>query len=153
VSVVLTVSALADFDGAPGGSASPTCRTDQDDTLADFSNYGNPVGIIAPSGNTGSDTISIEVQVAADPPSSGTELSATATKVRSRYSVELTWTGASGPVDVFRDLEPIAQDVAGSSYVDSVKPRGESYYLYLVCPAGVGWLDPNVCSNQVVVAF
>jgi hypothetical protein len=128
-------------------------RTDQDDTLADFSNYGNPVGIIAPSGNTGSDTISIEVQVAADPPSSGIELSATATKVRSRYSVELTWTGASGPVDVFRDLEPIAQDVAGSSYVDSVKPRGETYYLYLVCPAGVGWLDPNVCSNQVVVAF
>jgi subtilisin family serine protease len=35
----LTVSALADFDGEAGGNGSPTCRTDQDDTLADFSNW------------------------------------------------------------------------------------------------------------------
>jgi subtilisin len=45
---VLTVSALADFDGIPGGLGSPTCRTDQDDTLADFSNYGAAVDIAAP---------------------------------------------------------------------------------------------------------
>ncbi len=45
---VLTVSALADFDGAMGGNGSPTCRTDQDDTLADFSNWGNAVQIAAP---------------------------------------------------------------------------------------------------------
>ncbi len=44
---VLTVSALADFDGEPGGLGSPTCRSDQDDTLADFSNWG-PVQIAAP---------------------------------------------------------------------------------------------------------
>ena len=43
----ITVSALADFDGAAGGSGSPTCRTDQDDTLADFSNWG-AVDIAAP---------------------------------------------------------------------------------------------------------
>jgi subtilisin family serine protease len=45
---VLTVSALADFNGAQGGGASPTCRTDQDDTLADFSNWGSAVDIAAP---------------------------------------------------------------------------------------------------------
>jgi subtilisin len=45
---VLTVSALADFDGAPGGLGSPTCRNDQDDTLADFSNWGSAVDIAAP---------------------------------------------------------------------------------------------------------
>jgi subtilisin len=45
---VITVSALADFNGEPGGSANPTCRTDVDDTLADFSNYGADVAIIAP---------------------------------------------------------------------------------------------------------
>jgi len=44
----LTVSALADFDGEPGGLGSPTCRTDQDDTLADFSNWGTAVDIAAP---------------------------------------------------------------------------------------------------------
>ena len=45
---VITVSALADFDGRPGGAAAPTCRTDQDDTLADFSNVGRDVDLIAP---------------------------------------------------------------------------------------------------------
>ncbi len=45
---VLTVSALADFNGLPGGGAAPTCRTDQDDTLADFSNWGAAVDIAAP---------------------------------------------------------------------------------------------------------
>jgi subtilisin len=45
---VLVVSALADFDGAAGGLGSPTCRTDQDDTLADFSNWGPEVDIAAP---------------------------------------------------------------------------------------------------------
>ena len=44
----ITVSALADFDGDPGGLGGPTCRTDEDDTFADFSNYGDPVDIIAP---------------------------------------------------------------------------------------------------------
>jgi len=45
---VITVSALADFDGQPGGGGSPTCRSDQDDTLADFSNYGAGVDLMAP---------------------------------------------------------------------------------------------------------
>jgi subtilisin family serine protease len=45
---VLSVSALADFDGIPGGLGSPTCRTDQDDTQADFSNWGPEVDIAAP---------------------------------------------------------------------------------------------------------
>ncbi len=51
---VLTVSALADFDGQAGGSADPAgtsgtyCRVDQDDTLADFSNWGSAVDLAAP---------------------------------------------------------------------------------------------------------
>ncbi len=36
---VLTVSAMADFDGKPGGFGAATCRADQDDTAADFSNF------------------------------------------------------------------------------------------------------------------
>jgi subtilisin family serine protease len=36
---VLTVTAMADFNGAPGGGAGATCRTDVDDTAADFSNF------------------------------------------------------------------------------------------------------------------
>jgi subtilisin family serine protease len=45
---VVTVSALADFDGQPGGGAASTCRADEDDTFASFSNYGADVDIIAP---------------------------------------------------------------------------------------------------------
>jgi subtilisin family serine protease len=45
---VISVSALADFNGLPGGGAAPTCRADQDDTLADFSNWGATVEIAAP---------------------------------------------------------------------------------------------------------
>jgi subtilisin family serine protease len=45
---VITVSALADFNGQPGGGAAATCRSDVDDTLADFSNYGADIDLIAP---------------------------------------------------------------------------------------------------------
>ena len=45
---VITVSALADFNGLPGGGAAATCRSDADDTFADFSNYGSDVDLIAP---------------------------------------------------------------------------------------------------------
>jgi len=45
---VITVSALADFNGLPGGGAAATCRSDVDDTFADFSNYGADVDLIAP---------------------------------------------------------------------------------------------------------
>ena len=45
---VITVSALADFDGLPGGLGKATCRADRDDTLAAFSNYGTGVDLIAP---------------------------------------------------------------------------------------------------------
>ncbi|MFP5342601.1 MAG: S8 family serine peptidase [Candidatus Limnocylindria bacterium] len=49
---VITVSALADTDGAPGGLGGTRCYSwgsyDVDDTFADFSNYGSDVDIIAP---------------------------------------------------------------------------------------------------------
>jgi len=36
---VLAVTAVADFNGQPGGAAAATCRSDVDDTPADFSNF------------------------------------------------------------------------------------------------------------------
>lgn len=44
---VITVSALADFDGLEGGGAARTCRTDEDDTLGNFSNWGPEVEVAA----------------------------------------------------------------------------------------------------------
>jgi subtilisin family serine protease len=49
---VITVSALADTDGLPGGIGGRRCLSwgtyDVDDTFADFSNYGSDVDLIAP---------------------------------------------------------------------------------------------------------
>ena len=46
---VITVSSLADSDGAPGGTWPTTaCHADTEDTLSYFSNYGLDVDIIAP---------------------------------------------------------------------------------------------------------
>lgn len=50
---VITVSALADFDGLPGGTGSATfafssCTENVDDSFACFSNYGADVDIMAP---------------------------------------------------------------------------------------------------------
>ncbi len=49
---VLTVSALADTDGQPGGLGGDRCSSwggyDKDDTFADFSNFGADVDIMAP---------------------------------------------------------------------------------------------------------
>ena len=49
---VITVSALADTDGKPGGLGGHRCYSwgtyDQDDTFADFSNRGSDVDLIAP---------------------------------------------------------------------------------------------------------
>ena len=49
---VITVSALADTDGRPGGLGGNRCFSwggyDKDDTFADFSNYGCDVDLIAP---------------------------------------------------------------------------------------------------------
>jgi len=42
------VSALADFNGRSGGGAAATCRSDTDDTFANFSNFGSDVDLIAP---------------------------------------------------------------------------------------------------------
>ncbi|MBA2382413.1 MAG: S8 family serine peptidase, partial [Chloroflexi bacterium] len=49
---VITVSALADTDGKPGGLGGNRCYSwgtyDRDDTFANFSNYGSDVDLIAP---------------------------------------------------------------------------------------------------------
>ena len=45
---VITVSALADFDGLAGGAGAPTCRNDEDDSFANFSNFGADVDLMAP---------------------------------------------------------------------------------------------------------
>jgi subtilisin family serine protease len=45
---VITVSAIADFNGRPRGRGAATCVRDVDDTFANFSNFGRVVDLTAP---------------------------------------------------------------------------------------------------------
>ena len=104
--------------------------------------------------NTGSASIEITIEAISEPPASSIVLSASVKKGRGGSTVQLSWTGANGAVDLFRDLELHKSGLAGSSYDDFIgKPRrGSGGYTYHVCPTGVG-LDLSVCSNVVAILF
>ena len=214
---VITVSALADFDGRPGGAGSSTCRSDQDDTLADFSNYGTGVDLIAPgvciestwlgggyntisgtsmatphvtgaaalyeSGHPSAtpsqvkaalqsagtlnwitssdrDTTAERLLNVADsgsvtpppppPPSSPIQLAARGYKIRGLQYVDLTWSGATKAVDVYRNGSRVKTGIANSGAdTDSIGKKGSGTYNYRVCETGA----TTVCSNTATVTY
>lgn len=81
------------------------------------------------------------------PSSSGFSLSASGSKVKGYDTVNLSWTGESGSVDVYRNGSPIAK-VPGTSYTDNTGDRGSASYTYHVCDTGT-----TTCSDSVTVAF
>jgi subtilisin len=101
------------------------------------------------SGNTGTASIQITINPVVEPPPSTIELSARVKKGRTGSTVELSWTGASGPVAVTRD-GAILDTVSTSNYSDFVgKPRRGTSFMYAVCPTPMG----SECSNLVIVSF
>jgi subtilisin family serine protease len=82
-----------------------------------------------------------------DPPPSGFVLSANAYKVKGLQKVDLTWIGASGAVDIFRDGVFKATDAA-SPYTDNINAKGAGSYRFKVCNTGT-----STCSNEVLVVF
>jgi subtilisin family serine protease len=216
---VITVSALADFDGLPGGAAGATCRADKDDTIADFSNYGTGVDLIAPgvciystwmgSGyNTISGTsmatphvtgaaalyrsdhpsaspaqvksalqqagnlnwittgdpdgtqeklLNVDALVGTTigdgtpppPPTTGIQLTARGYKVKGRQQVDLTWSGATTRVDIYRNNSPLKVNIDNDQMeTDVIGVRGGGTYTYKVCETGT-----TTCSNTATVTF
>ena len=86
-----------------------------------------------------------------EPPSGeppvGFVLAARGYKVKGIQNVELTWTGASGPVDVFQNGAFLGTDPA-SPYTRNLGVKGPGTYVYRVCNQGT-----NVCSNEATVVF
>jgi len=81
----------------------------------------------------------------------GLSASATGYKVKGSQQVDVTWSGASGSVDIFRDGVVVA--TAGSSggagaYVDAIGAKGGASYTYQVCDAGT-----TRCSDTLQVVF
>jgi len=81
----------------------------------------------------------------------GPSLSASGYKVKGRQAVDLSWSGATGSVDILRDGSQV--DTSGSSngsgsYTDNIGVKGGGTYDYEVCDAGT-----SVCSNTARVVF
>ncbi|MEA2405413.1 MAG: hypothetical protein QOE08_2060 [Thermoleophilaceae bacterium] len=74
-------------------------------------------------------------------------LTARGYKVRGVQKVDLSWSGAGGSVNVFRNNAGIAT-VAGSSYTDSLG-KGSGTFNYTVCSTAT----PSNCSNTATVVF
>jgi hypothetical protein len=77
-------------------------------------------------------------------------LSANGYKVRGKHTVDLSWGGATGNVDIYRDGgAPIASNVPGSTYTDNIGAKGGATYVYRVCTTG----GTSVCSSNETVVF
>jgi PKD repeat protein len=80
-------------------------------------------------------------------PATGIVLTATGSKVKGVKTVDLSWTGASGAVDVYQGTTALTTTSA-SSYTHSTGQKGGGSLSYRVCNAGTA-----ACSNTVTVTF
>jgi len=83
------------------------------------------------------------------PPPSGISLTVTGFKSKSVMIIDLKWSGASGPVDVYRNNAKIASSVSGSSYRDNTGRKGTATFTHKVCLAG----GTTTCSNTTTKVF
>jgi len=74
-------------------------------------------------------------------------LAATGDKVKGVKTVDLTWSGATGDVDIYRDDVLLATVTNSGAYTDKLG-KGGGTYVYKVCEAGT-----TTCSNTVTVVF
>ncbi len=105
-------------------------------------------------GQTASNEVSVTVsnESTPEPPPEGIVLTGTATKVKGFNAAQLSWSGASGAVNVFRDgsTVPLATVPAGTTtYTDSIGTRGPATHAYQVCEVG----DSSNCSNVLTLSF
>lgn len=76
-------------------------------------------------------------------------LGATGYKVKGLQKADLSWSGTTSSVDIYRDGAVIATNVSGSTYTDHINKNGNGKYTYKVCVAGA----TTTCSNEATVIF
>ncbi len=92
-------------------------------------------------------TATVAHTVTVSAPAGSIALSATGYKVKGRDTVDLSWSGASGGVTVYRDGTAVGT-ASGTTYTDSTGQRGSATYTYRVCETGT-----TTCSNLATVVF
>jgi len=80
---------------------------------------------------------------------SAINLSASGFKSKGVINVDLSWSGAGGPVDVYRNGNKIANAVSGSTYRDNTGSKSSGTYTHQVCLAG----GTTTCSNITSTVF
>jgi subtilisin family serine protease len=80
-------------------------------------------------------------------PGTGITLSANGFKEKGKWGANLSWSGNSGAVDIYRNGSKIAT-VSSSSYTDQTTNKGGGSLTYKICEAGT-----STCSNEVIVNF
>lgn len=80
-------------------------------------------------------------------PGTGITLSANGFKEKGKWGANLSWSGNSGAVDIYRDGSKVAT-VSGSSYTDQTTNKGGGSMTYKICAQGT-----SNCSNEVTVNF
>ncbi len=95
-------------------------------------------------GATGSTSTSVTVTA---PTSGGLSLSVSMTKVRGTNYADLSWSGASGNVDIYRNGAKIVNNKSGTTHQDNLGKGGGSH-TYKVCNAGT-----NTCSPDGTVTY
>jgi len=115
-------------------------------TYAAGGNYTVVLTVTDNLGATGSTSKLINVTA---PPSGGITLSATGYKVKGLQKADLSWSGATTNVDIYRDGVPIITNTANDgAHTDNINNRGAGSYSYQVCLTGTA-----TCSNTVIVSF
>jgi subtilisin family serine protease len=84
----------------------------------------------------------------ATPAGSGIDLNATWFKKKGRVIVDLSWSGSSSAMDIYRSGSLIATGVSGPSYRDETGLKGGGVLVYQICESGGG-----ACSNEVTVDY
>ena len=77
-------------------------------------------------------------------------LSANGYKIKGYQYVDLTWSGASSGVYLFRNGENIAGPLSGTTFTDQRISKGAATYQYRACKNAAG---SEGCSNVVTVVF
>ena len=113
------------------------------ETAASVSKVTNP--------GTGSPNLLLYNVFGGSPPPAGFTLTASGYKVRGVHTVDVTWSGAGGNVNVFRDAANVgANRPSSGSLTDTIGAKGGGIsYTYKACLVSA----PGTCSNSVIVTF
>ncbi|MHA6281091.1 S8 family serine peptidase [Salinimicrobium sp. CAU 1759] len=99
------------------------------------------------AGDTGSTSKNITVS-AEEPAPGDISLTGSGTKVKGRWSADLSWNPAGTSVDIYRNNVKIASGENNGTYTDATDFKGSGSLTYKVCEAG-----SIICSNEVRLQY